>query len=874
MASFSGGERRSANPITPLRFLQGPAERLARASGLAAALFWLCEDDRAPLRLRAAAGALPNRDEEEGLGDLLSAHDLLASEGEARVRASSLEALDLRILGRNRKAARSPEKEEPEEDAPRGPTEGLLLTRELGDGARLVALLLSDRTELLDSLQGAQRELLLTTQIQVQRICSERRSTYLRASLHLLEETQRALAALVESEDAQASFRILMEALAKVSESRSACFAMLGTALESGGDNEHLLEDPRIWEERDELLNPAERERLLELARESARSSELRVGEWEKSSEARPEHFVAMPIRSGESSAVLVLAGRDRYYDEDLIQRCQPGLRSIARAMRMLRSWRKEAEAQDALRLSEGLRGAILDAAGDGVLSMDPSGRLVSLNRAAEEIFGYRADAILGRQAGVLLASGERARFRKELFRVMRGQLGASRLGPLRFQARRRGGESFSASIVLSRTDASARELVVCMVSDLSDQVELERRLRRSQKMEAVGQLAGGVAHDFNNLLTVILGYSQLLRRREEEDPRLEEGLSMIIGAATRAEELTKKLLAFGRKQVLRSEVFDLNHVLEDIGPMLRRLIGEDISMQLKPSEDPAWIDADVGQVEQILINLVVNARDAIDSGGSIEVRVRLQNLGEAEAFARGLQPGRFVELEVQDDGVGISEDLQDKVFEPFYTTKEIGQGTGLGLATVAGAVAQCQAQLELDSKLGEGACFRIRFPWQSAGHRAAAPAETSPVIPETGAKGRVLVVEDEAAVRLVAKRVLETAGYDVLEASNGGEALDVIAAASPWPTLVLSDIVMPGMGGAQLARHLRERYPALAIVLMTGHSEEAVRRGGEFGPEVRFLQKPLQADTLRRAVAEELARAHPPRPAEGPDAQQSMFEG
>jgi len=384
------------------------------------------------------------------------------------------------------------------------------------------------------------------------------------------------------------------------------------------------------------------------------------------------------------------------------------------------------------------------------------------------------------------------------------------------------------------------------------DHQQLEARLRQAYKMEAVGRLAGGVAHDFNNLLTIIRGHSDLLLDRPGDDTFLRRSAEQIRKAADRAVALTRQLLAFSRMQVLQPRVLDLNSVVAEIGKMLPRLIGEHIDYVFRPGPNLGHVKADPGQIEQVIMNLAVNARDAMPDGGSLTVSTRNVAVTEAEAATRPpMTPGRFVLLSVADTGDGMDEATKTHIFEPFFTTKELGKGTGLGLATVYGVVKQSGGFVWVESSPGNGAMFEIYLPYVSE-EAAKAEAEAQAAAIPRGTE-TILVAEDEDSVRELTCEFLKSSGYFVLEARNGLEALEVIARHTGRIHLVLSDMVMPKMGGAMLAERLKTVLPEVKVVLVSGYAEYS---GAPWAPDREsavVLQKPFTRAALVAKVREAL---------------------
>jgi signal transduction histidine kinase/CheY-like chemotaxis protein len=381
----------------------------------------------------------------------------------------------------------------------------------------------------------------------------------------------------------------------------------------------------------------------------------------------------------------------------------------------------------------------------------------------------------------------------------------------------------------------------------------LEERLRQAHKMEAVGRLAGGVAHDFNNLLTIIRGHSDLLLDRGSLEDSQRHNLDQIQKAAGKAVSMTRQLLAFSRMQVLQPCVLDLNAVVTDLGKMLPRLIGEDIEYVFVPDPKLAPVKADPGQIEQVLMNLVVNSRDAMPGGGTITVRTRNAIIDTTEAQRRApMAPGEYILLSVSDTGMGMSAETKAHIFEPFFTTKEVGRGTGLGLATVYGVVKQSGGFVWVESAPGEGATFEIYLP-KAVGSASKHEADEKPAAIAPGHE-TILVVEDEVDVRELACEFLRVTGYSVLQARNGVEALEMIRRHHGNIDLVLSDVVMPKMGGTELASRLRSMRSNAKVLLMSGYSEYAAETRGQSLIHPLMLSKPFSRSSLVEKVREALA--------------------
>lgn len=388
---------------------------------------------------------------------------------------------------------------------------------------------------------------------------------------------------------------------------------------------------------------------------------------------------------------------------------------------------------------------------------------------------------------------------------------------------------------------------------DLSEQKELEEQFVQSQKMQAIGQLAGGVAHDFNNLLTAMIGFCDLLLLRHKPgDPSFSD-IMQIKQNANRAANLVRQLLAFSRQQTLRAKVQDITDILSEVTHLLRRLLGANIELDVVHGQDLGLIRVDAGQMEQVLINLAVNARDAMDGGGALTIQTGMfENKKPKDKGGDTMPPGQWVTIAVSDTGCGISEDNLGRIFEPFFTTKEVGQGTGLGLATVYGIIRQTGGFVEVDSKIGEGTTFTIYLPSLSEDEAEETEAEETEEEMERDLTGtaRILLVEDEDAVRTFSARALGNKGYDVLEAESGEHALEVIRAQEDQTLdLLVSDVIMPNMDGPTLAAKMREENPDLKIIFISGYTEEKLKE--HMGENIWFLPKPFTLKQLASKVKE-----------------------
>jgi two-component system cell cycle sensor histidine kinase/response regulator CckA len=390
----------------------------------------------------------------------------------------------------------------------------------------------------------------------------------------------------------------------------------------------------------------------------------------------------------------------------------------------------------------------------------------------------------------------------------------------------------------------------VAMYADISGRKGLEAQLRQAQKMEAVGRLAGGVAHDFNNLLTIIRTAAEFLVADLAQDDARRADAAEIRDAAARAAALTRQLLAFSRRQMLQERAVDVNAAVTELEPMIRRLVEENVAVvtRLAPSLDR--IKVDPSQLEQVLLNLVVNARDAMPQGGTLLIETANVLLDDQYPKSHlTARPGPYVVLTVTDTGCGMDAATQSRLFEPFFTTKPVGQGTGLGLATVYGIVKQSGGNIWVYSEVGRGTTFKIYFPQYAGADETPAAAAVGSRPQADSAGATILIVEDDAAVRNAVRRLLERHRYEVLEAANGGDAL-VVLAESPRPVdLVISDMVMPEMSGLQLRQQLRKLRPSLPVLLMSGYTEEAITRLAASGPLPTLIEKPFTVDGILAKV-------------------------
>ena len=502
---------------------------------------------------------------------------------------------------------------------------------------------------------------------------------------------------------------------------------------------------------------------------------------------------------------------------------------------------------------SERLYRSTFDDAPVGIAHMSLERRYLRVNQRLCDLFGYSREELQGEDAQTLLQSEDLPGELEALDRMAAGSLDRHTVPEKRYT--RKDGAFVYARLKRSvHRDASGAALYfITVIEDMTEQRALEAQVRQAGKMDAIGQLAAGVAHDFNNLLTVVLSYCELLTDGLATDSPIRADLREIQGAGTRAVDLTRQLLAFSRKQVLQPRVVDLSEVVTGMENMLRRLIGEDMELTTVGGPGLARVLVDPGQMEQVIMNLAVNARDAMPAGGAIRIEVAEVSLDEAFASEHvGVKAGPHVVLSLADTGTGIDKATQARMFEPFFTTKVSGKGTGLGLATVFGIVRQSGGTIWVDSEMGRGTTFRVYFPTVEAAELAQPKSITAPP-PELRGSETVLLVEDEEQVRSVVRTILRKYGYNVLEAQGGGDAFLLCEQHEGAIDLLVTDVVMPRMNGRQLAERLAPLRPSMRVLYMSGYTDDEIVRHGVLGGVTAFIQKPITPETLARKIRETL---------------------
>jgi PAS domain S-box-containing protein len=509
--------------------------------------------------------------------------------------------------------------------------------------------------------------------------------------------------------------------------------------------------------------------------------------------------------------------------------------------------------ATEDLRASEQRYRRIVETTSEGIWVIDAQSKTTFMNLRMAEMLGYTVEEASKRALRDFMDADAWAGAET---RLAEGLTGAT--GRYQSKLKKKDGSDLWVSINMNVLhDAEGRyDGALALVSDISEErraaaalARTEEQLRHAQKMEAVGVLAGGIAHDFNNLLSVIIGYTTLVVNGLPPNDPAREDLEEVQKAADRSSTLTRQLLAFSRQQVLQPRILDFNQVVLGIEKMLQRLIGEDVTLALLCADRIGAVLADPGQIEQVIMNLVVNARDAMPKGGKLTIET--SNVVLDEVYAKdhlGVKAGAYVMLAVTDTGIGMDAATKERIFEPFFTTKEKGKGTGLGLSTVFGIVQQSGGHIWVYSEPGNGTSFRIYLPIADAAANAALLSSTTPPTTLRG-KESILLVEDDDQVRTIARKVLRQNGYTVLEAQNGGEAFLVSEDHSARIDLLITDVIMPRMNGRQLAKRLAQQRPEMKVLFMSGYTDNAIMQHGVLDSNVAYLQKPLTPEGLLRKV-------------------------
>ena len=510
------------------------------------------------------------------------------------------------------------------------------------------------------------------------------------------------------------------------------------------------------------------------------------------------------------------------------------------------------ARVQQALQLSEQRYRLLSETAPIGILLTNEQGMVIDANTQALRMFGYDRGELIGESIEMLLPE----RFRRSHEGQRSSYMKAPHTRPMavgqELTARRKDGTEFAVEIALAPLATDDGVLVSSTIVDITERKKMEEQRRLSQRMEAIGKLSGGVAHDFNNLLAVILGYSDVLLDALPPDHPAIRKIEMIRRAGASAVDLTRQLLAFSRQQMLQPRVLDLKEIVERTQALLRRLIGENIEFKISLDPSLGRVKADPGQIEQVLLNLVINARDAMPQGGRLTIEAHNVEMDDPyKGEHQVLIPGRYVVLGVQDTGCGMDRDTQSRIFEPFYTTKELGKGTGLGLATVYGIVKQSGGYIWVYSELNQGTLFKVYLPRVD---ESVQPAKKEPEGVVLESCKTILLAEDSVSLREMAREYLASLGYVVLEAASGREALQKAQEFDGPIHLLLTDVVMPEMSGPELARHMMALRPEIKVIFTSGYTNDAIARQGVLDPAVAFIQKPYRPKALALKIQEVLA--------------------
>jgi len=617
------------------------------------------------------------------------------------------------------------------------------------------------------------------------------------------------------SDDVRLSIRVLEKAGYEVHPRLAETPEQFGQALNSG-DYDLILCDYRLrgWNGRE----------VLAMVRDSGR--ELPV--------------VLVTGTLGEETAVeMIKLGA---VDFVLKQRLSRLPLAIERALRekQMRAERKRAE--ERLRLF----GRIVESSTEAIAILTPEGYFSEHNAAHQALTEYSIEELRGYTPELVVGEGP---FQEQWQQMVSG---ASMEREMRIRTKSGREKEVEVSAFPITGDAGQVLCIVAIVRDISERRRLQVQLQQAAKMEAVGRLAGGVAHDFNNLLNVIIGYSELMLERRDAGDFLERGAREIRKAADRAAGLTRQLLAFSRQQVLELKVLDLHDIIAEMRELLLRMLGEDVELVVMPAEVLGRVRADPGQIGQVLMNLAANSRDAMPRGGRFIIETANVVIDETySAQHADMPPGSYVVLSVSDTGSGMSPETRSHIFEPFFTTKEKGKGTGLGLATVYGIVKQSGGYIWVYSEPDLGATFKLYLPRVDAEPERVQPVAAT--TPNCCGSETLLVVEDEAGVRLLVRDYLRLRGYTVLEAEHGEEALRIAGRHSGEISLMITDVIMPGMNGRELAERMAALRPAMKVLYMSGYAETAVYRKGVLEPGAPFLQKPFGPPDLGRKVRDVL---------------------
>ena len=546
-------------------------------------------------------------------------------------------------------------------------------------------------------------------------------------------------------------------------------------------------------------------------------------------------------------------SGATDYVFKDNLSRLGP---VVKRALEEMKIYRKSKQAEDALRESEEKYRTLYDSSRDAIMLITPDKVFLNGNPACVKMFGCRnEDEFIFLTPAALSPEyqpdGDLSVEKSQKMISIAMEQGSHFF---EWKHKRVNGEEFYARVLLASIKLSGKKILQATVRDITEHKKLEAQLRQSQKMEAIGILAGGVAHDFNNILTTIIGNAELALMNVIKDKSLRKGIKEIKKAGERAASLTRQLLAFSRKQIVQPKILDINELLTDMEKMLGRLIGEDIELLTIPAPALWQVEIDPGQIEQVIMNLAINAKDAMPCGGKLTIETANADLDENYSHEHGIEEkksGPYVMLAVSDTGIGMDKETHEHIFEPFFTTKKVGKGTGLGLATVYGIVKQNNGFIWVYSEPKQGATFKVYLPEVK---KDADPEkkEKKPVVKLAGSE-TVLIVEDDGLLRNLTQNTLQSYGYRILDAKNGEDAIRVCKEYDGRIDLMITDVVMPKIGGREAAKRLLPLYPQMKVIYMSGYTDDAIVHHGVLKPGLNFLEKPFTLEGLARKVRQVL---------------------